>query len=87
MQFLRGNAIFKRPLVKMRCKIMVFVSYFPKSFPKSLFEPSKNQHPILNPCAKFELNWLRTTKVTEKPHFRWNEWAETRNDVIFRQCL
>ena len=44
---------------------MVFVSYCPKSSPKPLFEPNKNQHPILNPCAKFELNWLRNKKATE----------------------
>ena len=40
--------------------------------PKPTFSAkNKKHHPILNPCAKFELNWLRNTKVTEKPHFRW----------------
>ena len=34
-------------------KIMVFVSYCPKS------------SPILKPCARFELNWSRNKKVTE----------------------
>ena len=24
-----------------------------------------NQHPILSPCTKFELNWLRNRKVTK----------------------
>ena len=24
-----------------------------------------NQHPILSPCIKFELNWLRNKKVTK----------------------
>ena len=24
-----------------------------------------NQHPILSPCTKFELNWLRNKKVTK----------------------
>ena len=73
-------------------RIMVFVSYCPKSSPTPPFlAKNKNQHPILNPCAKFQLNWLRNKKVMEKPHFRWNKWAgvgsEIRNDVIFRQCL
>ena len=26
---------------------------------------NKNQHPILNPCTKFELSWLRNKKVME----------------------
>ena len=37
--------------------LMVFVSYCPKSSPKPLFwAQNKNPHPILNLCAKFELN-------------------------------
>ena len=47
-------------------KIMVFVSYCPKSSPKTTFRAkNKNQHPILNPCAKFELNWFRNKKVAK----------------------
>ena len=38
---------------------MLFVSYSPKSSPKQFLSQNKNQHLILNLCAKFELNWLR----------------------------
>ena len=38
---------------------MVFVS-LSEIVPKTTFwAPNKNQHAILNPCVKFELNWLR----------------------------
>ena len=60
---------------------MAFVSYCPKSSPKPLFEQKENQHPILNPCARFELNWLRNKKVGGKTHFRWNEWVELGSEI------
>ena len=60
--------------------------------PKTTFwAKNKNQHPILNPGAKFELNWLRKNKSYGKTSFLWNEWAELGykiwNDVILKQCL
>ena len=47
----------------------------------------RNQHPILNLCTKFELKWLINENVMVKPYFRWNKWAEIRNDVMFRHVF
>ena len=49
---------------KNQRKIMV-LCHIVRNRPQTHFlsKKNKNQHPILNPCAKFELNWLRNKKL------------------------
>ena len=46
-----------------------------------------NQHPIVSPCTKFELNWLRDKEVTKKPHFRWNNAYDVTNFLVVLKCF
>ena len=62
-----GNAISKRCLAKIPCKINGFCTILSEIVPKTTFSAkNKSQYPILNPCVKFESNWLRNKTVSEK---------------------
>ena len=61
MLYLRG--VWLKSDVKYLCQIV-------QNRPKTTFRAkNKNQHPILNPCVKLELNSLRSKQVMEKPYF------------------